>query len=174
MNNWHELFRYCEGKLYWKINASPQVRIGDKAGCLGNHGYLKFKWKGKGYLAHRIIYEMAYGSIPELYQIDHVNGIRTDNRVDNLRLATRSQNNCNSSKRKDNASGFKGVNWHKASKKWRARITIFNKEKRLGCFSTKEEAYEARLTAEKKYHGEFVPSEERKLVVGLNRGNENE
>ena len=174
MNNWHELFRYRDGKLYWKINTKSRAKIGDEAGNLGNNGYLKFKWKGKGYLAHRIIYEMAYGFIPELYQIDHVNGIRTDNRVDNLRLATQWQNMWNSSKRKDNTSGFKGVNWHKDSKKWRARITIFNKEKALGLFFTKEEAYAARLAAETIYYGEFVPSENRKLVVGLNGGNEND
>jgi hypothetical protein len=174
MSNWHELFRYCDGKLYWKINANSRARIGDEARSLHGKGYLHLQWKGKRYLVHRIIYEMAYDSIPDSYEIDHVNGIRTDNRLDNLRLATGSQNMWNSSKRKDNTSGFKGVSWDKHKQKWKAQIQIFNKNKNLGRFSTKEEAYAARLEAEKIYHGEFVPSEDRKLVVSLNGGNESE
>jgi len=174
MSNWHELFRYCDGKLYWKSNANRRARIGDKAGSSNSDGYLRIELKGKKYMVHRIIYEMAYGSIPDLYQIDHVNGNRTDNRLDNLRLATLSQNKWNSSKRKDNTSGFKGVSWDKHKQKWRAQINIFNKRKCSGYFSTKEEAYAARLAAEKIYHGEFVPSEDRKLVVRLNGEIENE
>ena len=151
--------------MYWKINAGQRARIGNKAGHLSGDGHLQVQWKGKNYLVHRIIYEMAYGSIPDLYQIDHVNGIRTDNRLDNLRIVTQSQNMWNSSKRKDNTSGFKGVCWSKRHEKWNAQIKIFNKKKHLGYFSTKEEAYAARLAAEKIYHGEFVPSDDRKLVL---------
>lgn len=170
MNNWHELFRYHDGKLYWKVNINSRGRIGDEAGSLNNKGYLRVGLKRKQYLVHRIIYEMAYGSIPDLYQIDHVNGIRTDNRLDNLRIVTQSQNQWNSCNRKNNTSGFKGVYWHKQNQNWTAEIMISNKRKFLGCFFTKEEAYAARLEAEKIYHGEFVPSEDRKLVVFLNGG----
>ena len=170
MNNWHEIFRYRDGKLYWKVNASPRARIGDEAGSFDGHGYLHLGWKGKTYKVHRIIYEMAYGKIPDSYHIDHVNGIKTDNRVDNLRLATGSQNQWNSCKPKNNASGFKGVCWEKKTQKWKARVCIFGNNKFLGYFATKEEAYAARLEAEKFYHGEFVPSEDRKIGVFLNGG----
>ena len=170
MINWHELFRYREGKLFWKISSSRRVKIGDQAGSLNNRGYLIVEWKGKIYRAHRIIYEMAYGTIPDSYQVDHINGIRTDNRLDNLRLATGSQNKWNSCKPKNNTSGFKGVYWNKRDQKWRAEVTIFNKKKFLGLFATKEEAYAARIEAEKIYHGEFAPSEDRKLGVFLNGG----
>ena len=170
MINWHELFRYSDGKLFWKISPKSQVKIGDEAGSLNCYGYLRVGLKRKEYRVHRIIYEMAYGSIPDLYQVDHVNGIRTDNRLDNLRLATRSQNQWNSCKRKNNTSGLKGVSWIKQQQKWQAQIAIFGKDKYLGLFATKEEAYAARLEAEKNYHGEFVPSEDRKLGVFLNGG----
>ena len=168
MNNWYEIFRYRDGKLYWKIRSSHRTKIGDEAGSLNGCGYLRVQWKGKSYLVHRIIYEMAYGSIPDSYDIDHVNGIKTDNLVDNLRLATSSQNMWNSCKPKTNTSGLKGVHWHKRDQKWQAEIQIFGKKKHLGYFSTKEDAYAARLEAEKIYHGEFVPSEDRKLVVVIN------
>ena len=164
MNNWYEIFRYCNGKLYWKISPKTRAKMGDEAGTFNHYGYLQVQWKRKKYQVHRIIYEMAYRKIPDLYQVDHVNGNRADNRVDNLRLATSSQNRWNSCKPKDNTSGLKGICWHKKSQKWQAYIKIFDKLKHLGLFATKEEAYAARIAAEKKYHGEFVPSEDRKLV----------
>lgn len=164
MSIWFEIFRYREGKLFWKISPMSRVKIGDEAGWLDDKGYLIVQWKGKNYKVHRIIYEMAYGAIPDSYQVDHVNGIRTDNRVDNLRLATNAQNQWNACKRKTNTSGLKGVSWHKQKQKWESYIQIFGKKKPLGLFTTKEEAYAARLEAEKFYHGEFVPSEDRKLV----------
>lgn len=168
--NWHEIFRYREGKLFWKISPRPQTKIGDAAGCLDNRGYLVVGWKGKSYRVHRIVYEMAHGTISDSHQVDHVNGLKTDSRVDNLRLATQSQNNWNSCKPKNNTSGLKGVCWNKHAQKWAAQIKIFGKKKFLGYFATKEDAYQARLEAEKFYHGEFVPSEDRKLGVFLNGG----
>ena len=162
---WFEIFRYKDGKLFWNASPRSRARIGDETGNLDSTGHLCVKYKRKAYMVHRIIWEMAEGPIPEGHEIDHVNGLRDDNRVDNLRLATRSQNQWNSCKHKDNTSGLKGVWWHKLKQKWTAQIMAFGKRRFLGYFLTKEEAYQARLEAEKLFHGEFVPSEERKLVM---------
>jgi hypothetical protein len=162
---WHDVFRYENGKLFWKIRPRGNVHIGDEAGSPNGDGHLRVMYKRKYYLVHRVIYELHNGPIPKEMQIDHVNGIRDDNRIDNLRLATQSQNNWNSSRRKDNTSGYKGVVWYKPTQKWVARIMVFGKNILLGYFLTKEDAYNARRNAEKFYHGEFVPTEERKSYV---------
>ena len=162
---WHEVFRYRDGKLFWKIKPCQRVRIGDEEGVLNNYGYLLVRYKGKTHVAHRIIYQMAEGFIPQGYDVDHVNGNRCDNRIDNLRVATRSQNAWNSCKRKSNTSGFKGVSWNSVAKKWQAQIMKFRKKINLGYFTTVEGAYAARLAAEKEIHGDFAATELRKLAM---------
>lgn len=162
---WFDVFKYREGELYWKIKPYGKVQIGDKAGGPHRRGYFHLTHEGKKYLVHRIIWEMAYGPIPKEMGIDHINGIKADNRVDNLRLATQSQNNWNRRKQKNNTSGFKGVYWEKQRSKWMALIRAFGKLRHLGYFPTPESAYAARIEAEKLYHGEFAASEERKIVA---------
>lgn len=163
--NWQEVFAYRDGKLYWRIKPSQNVRIGDEAGCPNSNGHLVVRYKRKLYKVHRVIHEIFHGPIPKGMEIDHINGVRDDNRMENLRLVTRSQNNWNSCKRKNSTSGLKGVHWHKQKQKWQAHIKIFGKRKNLGYFLTKDEAYNARLKAEKDLHGEYAPSEERKELV---------
>lgn len=162
---WHDVFRYENGKLFWKVKSGNRIRIGDETGCPDGKRYLRVVYKGKIYKVHRIIWELHNGPIPKGCEIDHANGIKDDNRIDNLRLATKSQNQWNSSRPKHNTSGLKGVCWHKAGQKWEARIMTFGKARYLGLFLTKEEAYNARREAEKEFCGEFVPTEERKSYV---------
>lgn len=93
---------------------------------------------------------------PDDMQIDHINGNRLDNRRENLRLATNSQNAMNQGKRKNNTSGFKGVSWHKPNKKWLAHIRLNSKTIHLGLYTTRELAYAAYCDACVKLHGEFA------------------
>jgi hypothetical protein len=88
--------------------------------------------------------------------IDHANGKRSDNRFENLREATKSQNNCNRDKRSDNITGFKGVHWEKARKKWRASICIGGKQECIGRYETKEQAAAAYDERARAIHGEFA------------------
>lgn len=88
---------------------------------------------------------------------DHKDRNTFNNRKSNLREATPSQQSMNKNKRKDNSSGFIGVNWHKAQQMWVARINIDKKRKTIGYFNKKEDAIIARLKAEKEYYGEFSP-----------------
>ena len=87
--------------------------------------------------------------------IDHVNGDPSDNRLCNLREATKSQNMMNIGKIKSNTSGVRGVGWSKASQKWRAYIRVNKKDIHLGLFESIEDAKKARVEAAIKYHGEF-------------------
>ena len=87
--------------------------------------------------------------------VDHVNGNKLDNRVKNLRVATKSQNQYNRGKPKSNTSGFKGVSWYAPGNSWRAKITVNKKYINLGSYKCPIEASEAYLAAAQKYHGEF-------------------
>jgi len=117
----------------------------------------QFNWCYKDYarrniLMHRGIAERMGLDLSN--EIDHINGDKLDNRRENLRSATRSQNMMNSGKPKNNTSGHKGVSWHR--NKWEARIIINGKKKHLGCFEDKEEAAKAYKEAAEKYFGEFA------------------
>jgi hypothetical protein len=113
--------------------------------------------EGKLYLVHRIIYEMHHGPIPEDRDIDHINRFRDDNRIGNLRLATRSENRCNHRGHRHNTSGYTGVSWYKAGNKWSAYIKRPLGKKHLGYFTSKEDAIAARQAAEEECYGEFRP-----------------
>ncbi len=81
------------------------------------------------------------------HTIDHINRVRDDNRISNLRLATISQNTFNQPRRKESA--INGVSWHKVANKWRAYISVNGRFKHLGCYRDIDEAVAARLAAEK-------------------------
>jgi hypothetical protein len=106
-------------------------------------------------MEHRVIWEMHYGPIPDGMHVDHENGDKADNRIGNLRLATRSQNKANEKLRKDNKSGFKGV-YRRENGKFRASISVNGKIKKLGNFDTAEEAHLAYCRAAHICYREFA------------------
>lgn len=132
--DFNQIFDYKDGNLYWKIKPSLGVNIGDKAGTLNTFGYIQIKYKGTKRLAHRIIFYMMHGYVPK--ELDHINRIKTDNRIENLREVTRSENNKNKDIQKNNKSGVKNVCWHKASNKWIVQVN----GKYCGIFSAIEKA----------------------------------
>lgn len=129
---------------------------GKIAGTVDKDGYMVVNRCGKLHRAHRILFEMAHGPIPDGLEIDHIDGNRRNNSLSNLRLATRSQNSSNSVKRSDNASGFKGVCLHKPSGKWVAYITIAGKRKHIGIYRCPTVASLAYISAAKLHFGEFA------------------
>jgi len=157
---WHDIFTYdpVTGILRWKIRPRSLRRCGDIAGSLGSEGYLVVEYKRRRYGVHRVIYEMVHGSIPQGKQIDHKNRRRSDNRITNLRLATKQENVRNGSVRCTNTSGFVGVTWHSRAAKWRAQLRSGTGYVHLGLFTSKSDAYAARLAGEKLHHGEFARS----------------
>lgn len=141
------------GALTWKCAKAHSTRVGSPAGA-ASWGYIRVKIDGQLFRAHRLIWKIVNGRDP-IDQIDHINGNRSDNRIANLREASRSENNQNSRLRKSNTSGFKGVCWKKSHQKWVAQIRIDGKDKFLGCFNTPELAHAAYCEASKNHHGIF-------------------
>ena len=156
--DWNSIFDYdvFAGRLLWKIGQGSLKRIGAIAGCVKKNNYTEIRYKNKKYYAHRIIWEMHNGPIPEGKIIDHANGIKGQDYIYNLRLATKIQNGQNSKLRVDNKSGFKGVRWHRAAKKWQARIVVNGKSTCLGYFDCKYLAHKAYCESAKQNFGEFV------------------
>jgi hypothetical protein len=113
-------------------------------------GYVVARINGKGIKLHKLLINTSN-------KVDHKNRLRYDNRRNNLREATNSQNGMNIKIRKDNSSGVTGVGWCNKKNCWRARIIISGKEKHLGYFDDFNKAVEERQKAELKYFGEFSP-----------------
>lgn len=124
---------------------------GTVAGYINGNGYRLVSMDGKRWPAHRLIWIYANGPIPPGMQIDHINGVRSDNRLANLRIVTHAENGRNSSMRITNTSGVMGVCWHKATRKWLAKIRVNGRHKHIGLFDTIEAAAAARATAESEY-----------------------
>lgn len=129
---------------------------GGRAGRVTDRGYINIAIDGRAYRAHRLAWLYQFGVWPSA-EIDHINGQRSDNRIANLREATRTQNSANQRARGSIAS-FKGVHIKSGNlqKKFEARIWTGEKYKTLGTFSTPEEANAAYYEAAKKLHGEFA------------------
>jgi hypothetical protein len=111
---------------------------------------------GQLFLAHRVIWVMIHGSLPDGYEIDHRDQNASNNRLPNLRLATPSQNSANIRVKSNNSLGIKGVYWLTANRKFRAQIRVAGRKIHLGLFDTAKEAAEAYAIAAKSAYGEFA------------------
>ena len=149
-----ELFEYKDGQLFWKSKPHPRIDISKPAGSMRKDGYVQILIKRKAYRAHRLVFLMRHGYLPQ--EIDHIDGNPSNNAIENLRPATHSQNQHNVGKRKNNTSGYKGVNWDKALKKWRAKIRINGKRKHLGYFDCPKEAHSAYCQAANELHQQYA------------------
>lgn len=132
-------------------------KIKDLTWCNDTYGYaMARKNNGESVIRlkmHRLIMDAQDG-----FDVDHINHNTLDNRKENLRICTRSQNNMNQHIRSDNTSGVIGVSLDK-NLKWRADISINKKRTYLGRFTNKDDAIKTRLNAEAKYYGEFAPQQ---------------
>lgn len=146
-------FRYePETGLLYRMK-SPKKRFeGKVVGAKESRGYLQVRFEGRLYMAHRIIWFIVYGHWPQ-EEIDHINRDRADNRLSNLRLATRQENTWNASLRKDNRFGAKGVSDRYG--RYVAIIRVNGANTNLGYFNTVAEAAEAYKSAAKQLRGEF-------------------
>lgn len=142
------------GVFTWRVRPSNRVRVGDVAGHLGNMGYLQIRVDRVLYQSHRLAWLYVTGEWPPRL-VDHRDLNRTNNRFDNLRLATDGENSINGPMRRHNETGFKGVGFHKQAGRYRARIRVGNKERHLGLFDTPEAAHDAYCRASAELHGDF-------------------
>lgn len=149
----HKMFTYdsANGFLMFRPHLAKK-RKNQIAGSTHPKGYLTVSIEGKKQLVHRLVWLFHYGYLPE-NQIDHINGIKTDNRIENLREANNSENQQNQKKPPvTNTSGFLGVTRYKSRGNWVAGIKINGKRINLGYFDTPEEAHAAYLAKKKELH----------------------
>jgi|694.fasta_scaffold14904_13 hypothetical protein len=139
------------GEMVWKVRKKGSRGRGKKAGH-ASHGYIVVGLTGKRLFGHRIAWFLHYGNLPE-QQIDHKDRDRSNNKIDNLRIAENNwfDNHQNRSLPSNNTSGVIGVKWHKVSGKWVAQIQVNKKQIHLGLFESFEDAVAARRAAELKY-----------------------
>lgn len=146
-----ELFLYDpeSGKLTWRERDRKLSGV-EAGGIDPGHGYRRVHFDGGLHLAHRIAIAMTSGAWPS-DQVDHLNGVRDDNRFCNLEVVSRAENLKNKARYKNNKSGVVGVHWHKQHQKWCAEISVDGKKRFIGLFEDLSRAIMARRAAE----GEF-------------------
>ena len=138
------------GEFYWLVKPSARVFLGQRAGSLDAKGYRCIKIDGKTYKAHRLAWLWEHGEWPKL-DLDFINRDTDDNRISNLREATKEQNGGNSKARK----GLKGAYWHKREQVWFSAINIDGRHNFLGNFDSEQSAHMAYCKAAKVKFGEF-------------------
>ena len=151
------LFTYDResGVLYWRRRINGNIPKTLEAGTQrtsNSAGYRRVGIKGKIYQEHRIIMMLCFGHIPENAEIDHINHVRNDNRLCNLRFVTMSENRRNQSVNSKSTTGVTGVYFSKTKKKYIAQISVDWETIYLGIFETLEEAAAARAEANLKFN----------------------
>jgi hypothetical protein len=152
-SRFHELFAYVDGKLVRKVSAGSS-----KAGSIADYkepnGYLRVRVDNKRYTAHQIVFCMQHGYIPKM--LDHINGIKDDNRIENLRETDYSKNGYNTKTPKANTTGVKNVQWIKHMNKYQVRLRSNRQNIVIGHFADLELAELVATEARNKYHGTFA------------------
>jgi hypothetical protein len=142
-----------QGVLFWKPRpdniAWNKVFSGKPAGCIDSKGYIRIRTNGSVWVAHRVIWKLVHSIEPDF--IDHINGIRHDNRIENLRSVTQTENARNTSRKRHNTSGVSGVHWVTKDQRWLATIHDKGKRINLGQYRNFEDAVAARHAGEVKY-----------------------
>jgi hypothetical protein len=167
--NWHDHFTldYTTGILYWKERPRSMFRTdrgwrtfnaqrANKAIKCSRRGYVVVRLFNKLYQVHRIVFEMANNRTIGDNDVDHSDGMPSNNRPENLRAATVSQNMMNARLRKDNTSGLKGVYWSHQRNKWFAKLVVNRKQVHLGFHETRGLAAVARAKGALRLHGQFA------------------
>jgi hypothetical protein len=149
-----ELFDYKDGHLYWKVKKCKNVLIGQKAGSYAPKNNIDVMISGQVYKAHRLIFLMLHGYLPKF--IDHIDRNPLNNKIENLRAATGTQNMCNTKLRIDNKSGEKGVLWDKRALRWRTVCVYQKKQYSAGSFKNIDDAIKSVRKLRESLHMEFA------------------
>lgn len=158
INRLRELLSYDAGRLYWIKRPDPMaVRavVGQEAGRSAAGSYNDIQIDGCRMKAHHIVWAMHHGEYPALF-IDHINGNKADNRIENLRLATAHDNAANKASATGSTSAYLGVSFKAARKAWVAQISKLGKKIHLGLFDSEIAAAQAYNEAAIQLHGQFA------------------
>ncbi|MBK8772319.1 MAG: HNH endonuclease [Rhizobiales bacterium] len=155
----NRMVSYCPvtGKLFWKINKQNSGGIGSECGRTNSAGYRRVVLHGCELKAHQVVWMLHHGEWPSGI-VDHANSNKSDNRIENLRLATKAQNAANRKSNSNNTTGVSGVTFHKPTRKWVARIGLNMKRIHIGSFEKKDDAVKAYMAVSANYRGEFCPT----------------
>jgi hypothetical protein len=148
-----ELFDYRDGHLYWRHRVNKKHSIANPAGTINSIGYRVITINGKKIHAHRLVWLWHGLELPD--QVDHINGDRADNRIENLRVSDCMTNAFNSKLKSDNKTGVKGVSWCNTYQKWTVQIYAF-KRKLTGRFKSFDEAVAFAKQKRLELHGAFA------------------
>jgi hypothetical protein len=147
-----ETFSYEDGILIWKQPTGRRTSVGQIAGR-SNNAYKAIGFMGKEYMAHRLVFMFHHGYLPP--EVDHIDGNKMNNRIENLRPATHAENLKNQKIKINNVSGLKNVGWAKREQRWRVRLTVNGKDKHIGYFKDRDLADLVAVEACNLYHKEF-------------------
>lgn len=160
-------FALIDGHLRWIVPTRGPQR-GSEVGWW-SLGYRRVRFGGRSYFVHHIVWAMTYGSWPQS-ELDHINGDKADNRIENLREVSRSENMLNRGPTHSNTSGYKGVSWSKAARKWTAQLGTNYVHKHLGCFESPAEAHVAYSEALKAACGKQTNRQVATFVRSMSQG----
>ena len=148
------LLRYDsdEGKFYWRVNL-VRAKQGMLAGCTRPDGYIVIGFHRRSYRAHRLAWAYVTGE-SVFGELDHINGNPSDNRIENLRLATRAQNLANTRKKISSGNTLKGVT-HSRDGRFKAQLRVNGRNTYLGIYATEADAHAAYCAAAEKEFGAY-------------------
>lgn len=149
-----ELVEYKEGFLIAKVKWADKIVVGNIVGTKNKDGYLQVSIQKKKYYVHRLIFLYHFGFLPE--SVDHIDGDKNNNRIENLRAASLHQNNYNVKTPKSNKSGVKNVHWNKKNNNWNVTLAANNKSMYFGSFDDLELAALVAEEARNLYHGKYA------------------
>lgn len=150
------------GELLRK-KARPRIQVGSVAGSINPQGYRYIQLDGRKYASHRLVWLIEYGKMPTA-DIDHIDGNKLNNRISNLRDATRKQNCENKGAQSNNSVGYRGVTYNKRLRKYVAQIQHYGKNRHLGVFAMPEDAYAAYVNATQQLFTHHQPEPLRHLL----------
>jgi poly-D-alanine transfer protein DltD len=151
----NEAFKYRNGELYWKINTNKSKNlVGKKAGCKSSGSYGTVNLDGNAYCMHKVIFCMHHGYMPTV--VDHINNVKDDHRIENLRAANHVTNNYNKTVQSNNKLGIKNVCYSTQNKKYLVQLTQNRKKIYSQMFDDLELAELVASMAREKFHGEFA------------------
>lgn len=139
------------GQFRWRVQLSAWGKVGQVAGTKGERGYIHICVDRNICAAHRLAWLHTHGAWPK-YEIDHINGVKDDNRLINLRDVPRRINQQNQRRAIGGRTGLIGATFHRATGKYRARVWVDGRNISLGLYATPEEAHEAYVSHKRIHH----------------------